>query len=55
MVFMLSHQILEKTGNYLVSSHLVSPALLPISKGGHLNLDGVESVKIKNFHVQVFR
>ena len=55
MVFMLSHQIMEKTGNYLVSSHLVSPSLLPMSKGGHLNLEGVESVKIKNFHVQVLR
>ena len=49
MVFMLSHQIMEKTGNYLVSSHLVSPALLPMSKGGHLNLEGVEFVKLKIF------
>ena len=48
------------TSNYgkdweLFSSHLVSPALLPMSKGGHLNLEGVEFVKIKNLHVQVFR
>ena len=49
MVFMLSHQIMEKTGNYLVSSHLVSPALLPMSKGGHLNWREWSLLKLKIF------
>ena len=50
------------TSNYGKDWELFSkqPPCLPCSAayvkgGGHLNLEGVESVKIKNFHVQVFR